>query len=248
METPTDQFFEDKGVVCLKEEVPKIILTISAIALDFDFVTSDSSKSRADEIKVLLVKNKKPPRKSKEGKPGGCGLPTGQFESKEVALHAVKRETEEETGCLVKKVIGKLFVIHKMLKIDGNPVPNDIHVFLIEASEPIRRVTETNEIDPSFEPWISLRQVFEMPFAQDKNMGNKNPNGIYFSHLQRLYRAIESMVFSPEDLLEGEAATEWLRPNRKSLLDAMADLERAGLLEKFLTEEPRDPMQPSRPI
>ena len=140
METEqTEQIFEETTT----EETRKLILTISTIAFDFDFVTSDPSRSRADEIKVLLVKNKKPSRKSKEGKPGGFGLPTGQVESREAILHAVERETEDESGCSVKKIIGKLFVIKKTLKIPGkeNPenlpnhlnyesVPNEIHVFL----------------------------------------------------------------------------------------------------------------------
>ena len=50
----SDQFLEENVSI-----VNQPILTISAIALDFDFVTSNPSKSRADEIRVLLVKNKK---------------------------------------------------------------------------------------------------------------------------------------------------------------------------------------------
>jgi ADP-ribose pyrophosphatase YjhB (NUDIX family) len=228
----TEQFLEENATV-----VHQPIFTISAIALDFDFVTSDPAKSRADEIRVLIVKNKKPPKKSKEGKPGGFGIPTGQLESKENMLEAVKRETRDESGCSVKKIIAKLFVIHKRLTIDGNPVPNEIHVFLVEASDVLSRVREVEEIDSSVEPWIPLRQVFEMPLAQDKSGGSRNTNGIYYSHLKRLYSAIESMVFYPEDLLEGEAVKEWLKPNRKSLKDAMADLERAGLLKKLLPQD-----------
>ncbi len=234
MKTNTNQFLEDKGIT------RKLILSVSAVALDFDFTTSDPSKSRADEIRVLLVKNNKPTRKSKEGKPGGFGLPTGQFESLEPALSALVRETEEETGCLVEEIVGKLFVVNKRLMIDGNPVPNEIHVFLIKASEPLNKVTEINEIDGSVEPWTPLRQVFQMPFAQDKSRGSKNPNGIYFSHLRRLYNAIESMVFHPEDLIEGDAIKRWLEPNRKALMAAMADLEKAGLLDGFLTPEISD--------
>src|SRR3989344_6354959 len=169
----SDQFLEENVSI-----VNQPILTISAIALDFDFVTSNPSRSRADEIKVLLVKNKKPSRKSKEGKPGGFGLPTGQVESREAILHAVERETEDESGCSVKKIIGKLFVIKKTLKIPGkeNPenlpnhlnyesVPNEIHVFLVEASEPLRRIREADKIAGSVEPWKPLREVFEMPLA-----------------------------------------------------------------------------------
>ncbi len=211
----------------------KTIFTVSAIAFDFDLVTSDPSKSRADEIKILLPKNKKPPKRSKEGKPPGFGLPTGQLESKEAMLHALKRETEDETGCSVTKIIGKLFVVNKHLKIDGNSVPNEIHVFLVEASDTLHKVREVEEIDASAEPWILLRQVFEKPFAQDKSGGNKNPNGIYFSHLRRLYNAIESMVYSPEDLIDGEAVKRWLEPNRRYLMGAMSDLQKDGLLEKI---------------
>jgi ADP-ribose pyrophosphatase YjhB (NUDIX family) len=233
METSqSDQFLEENA-----SPANPMIMTISAIALDFDFVTSDPSKSRADEIKLLLVRNKKPPRNSKEGKPGGSGLPTGQLESKEHMLEAVKRETRDESGCSVKKIVAKLFVVHKRLMIDGNTVPNEIHVYLVEASEPLSRIREVDEIDGTVEPWVPLRQVFEMPFAQDKGGGSRNANGIYFSHLRRLYNAIESMVFSPEDLLEGEAAKLWLKPNREALMSAMADLENAGLLKEFLPQD-----------
>ena len=72
-----------------------------------------------------------------------------------------------------------------------------------------------------------------MPFAQDRYGGSKNPNGIYFSHLRRLYNAIESMVYNPEELLEGEAVKKWLEPNRRALFLAMADLKKDGLLEKI---------------
>lgn len=237
METgQSSQFLEENAEVAVKP-----IFTVSAIALDFDFVTNDPDKSRADEIRVLVVKNKKPPRKSKEGKPGGFGIPTGQIESKEAMLHAVERETEDESGCSVRKIIGKLFVINKRIKIDDNPVPNEIHVFLVEASEPLRKVREADEIDGSVEPWTPLRQVFEMPKAQDKNGGNRNPNGIYFQHLKRLYRAIESMVYNPEELIEGEAIKQWLEPNRKALMFAMADLEKRGLLEEFFPQEEEMP-------
>ncbi|MEK7126163.1 MAG: hypothetical protein AAB835_01600, partial [Patescibacteria group bacterium] len=41
------------------EKKDPTIFTVSAIAFDFDFVTPDPSKSRADEIKILLPKNKK---------------------------------------------------------------------------------------------------------------------------------------------------------------------------------------------
>lgn len=232
METQSDRFLENKTPG--PEETPKPILTISAIAFDFDFITSDPLKSRADEIKVLLVKNKKPHKKSKEGKPGGYGLPTGQIESKESMFRAVERETQDESGCSVKKIIGKLFVVNKILTIDENPVPNEIHVFLVEASDVLNKVREVEEIDGSVEPWISLRQVFEMPTAQDKGGGNKNPNGIYYMHLKRLYRAIESMIFSPEELIDGEAVKQWLKPNRQFLKLAMKDLEEAGLLKKVL--------------
>ena len=229
------------------EEKAPTIFTISAIAFDFDFVSSDPSKSRADEIKVLLVKNKKPPRNSNEGKPGGRGLPTGQLESKEDMLQALKRETRDESGCTVKKIVGKLFVVKKTLKIPKkeNPeklpshlnydaIPNEIHVFLVEASEAMSRIREVDEIDGSVEPWVPLREVFEMPLAQSKNSASKNPDGIYFSHRQRLYRAIDSMIYGPEELIDGPAVKEWLRPNRQDIFSAMSDLAKDGLLSDFL--------------
>ena len=215
----------------------KTIRTVSAVAFDFDFVTSDPSKSRADEIRILVPKNKKPSRNSKERKPGGFGLPTGQLESQEAMLHAVERETEDETGCPVRKIVGKFFVVQRKLRIDDKFVPNEINVYLIEASGVMHRVRESDEIDPSVDPWISLRQVFEMPFAQDKSGSNRNPNGIYFSHLLRLYCAIDSMVFDPGDLVDGEPISQWLKPNRRALIAAMIDIERAGLLERLFSSE-----------
>ena len=223
-----DQFFEETTVAI------QPIHTVSAIAFDFDFATSDPSKSRADEIKILLVKNKKPPRNSNEGKPGGRGLPTGQLESKEDMLQALKRETRDESGCTVKKIVGKLFVVNKRLKIKDELVPNEIHVFLIEASEAISRIREVDEIDGSVEPWVPIRQIFEMPLAQSRDCGKKNPDGVYFSHRQRLYRAIDSMIYCPEELVEGPVIKEWLKPNRRDLFSAMSDLAKSGLLDEFL--------------
>lgn len=223
------------------EKKDPTIFTVSAVAFDFYF----------DEPRVLLVKNKKPPRKSMEGKPGGVGLPTGQLESKETMLHAVERETEDESGCSVSEIIGKLFVVKKTLKVfrKNNPenlpshlnydlVPNEIHVFLVEATDSLGKVREIDEIDSSFEPWVPLREVFKMPLAQNKSGSDRNPNGIYFSHLQRLYRAIESMVYNPEEeLVDGVAIKQWLEPNRHLLKSAMVDIQKAGLLKRFLPDE-----------
>lgn len=209
------------------EIAQKIITTVSAIAFDFDF----------NEPRVLLVKNKKPPRKSKEGKPGGVGLPTGQLESKEDMIEALKRETRDESGCSVKKVIGKFFLVNKLIKTDDGFVPNEIHVFLVEASDSLSKVREIEEIDASFEPWVPIKQAFEMSLAQNRGGSDRNANGIYFSHLQRLYRAIECMVFYPEELEDGEAIKKWLEPNRHLLKSAMVDIEKAGLLKRFLPPE-----------
>lgn len=237
METQQDQLLKENNSVAKQP-----ILTISAVAFDFDYVTSDPSKSRADEIKVLTVKNKKPPRNSNEGKPGGRGLPTGQLESKEDMLQALKRETRDESGCVVKKIIGKLFVVNKRLKIDEEVVPNEIHLFLVEASETIVRIREVEEIDGSAEPWISLRDFFGMPLAQDKGCSRKNSDGMYFSHRQRLYRAIDSMVYGPEELIDGPAIKKWFEPNRKAVYSAMSDLAKDGLLDNFLPtdEDPEE--------
>ena len=202
-----------------------LILSISAVSLNFDFVTSDPSASKADEIRVLLPKNKKPPKGSKEGKPSAFGLPTGQLESKEEMLSALKRETRDETGYPVKQVVGKAFVIYK------HWVPNEIHLFLVESCDYPVGVREKGEIDDTIDPWHTLREIFSMPLAQDRDGSNKNPNGIYFSHRQRLFRVLETMLRHPKDMIDGDKITDWVGPNRKHLLDAMADLEEAGLLE-----------------
>lgn len=219
-----------------EEITRKRIITVSAVAFDFDHTDVDPTKW-ADEIKVLVVKNKKPPRKSKEGKPGGRGLPTGQVDQNEDIKGALAREVWQESGYKVKRFVGELFVVNKLLKIETETVPNDIHVFLTDIYDLGGKVTETDEIDASVDPWISLREVFEMSLAQNREGGSKNPDGIYYSHRKRLYKALESMVFSPEDFIDGEAVAKWMTDEkRRYLKTAMADLERAGLLKEYLPE------------
>lgn len=205
----------------------KLLLSVSAVSFNFDFVTHDPNTSRADEIKVLLPKNKKPPKGSKDGKPPGRGLPTGQLESKEEMISAVKRETRDETGYPVKQVVGKAFIIYK------HWVPNEIHVFVVENNDYSIGVREKEEIDHAVDPWHSLREIFSLPPAQGKYGGGKNPNGIYFSHRKRLFRVIETMLRHPKDLLDGDKIAQWVKPYRPSLLAAMSDLEEAGLLDEL---------------
>src|SRR3989344_1627966 len=205
----------------------KLIVSVSAIALNFDLVSSDPNLSRADEIRVLLPKNKKPPRGSKEGKPPGFGIPTGQTESKETIESTVERETKDETGYPVTRIIGKAFVIHK------HWIPNEMHIFVVENSDYSVGVREKEEIDWTVEPWHILREVFSMPHAQDKFGGNKNPNGIFYTHRQRLFRVIETMLRHPQDLIDGDKIAQWVKPYRKDLLSAMEDLQSAGLLDEL---------------
>jgi len=224
METSqTDQFLDLPNPKTVTEKDPTIF-TVSVIAFNFDL----------DEIRVLLVKNKKQPRKSKERKPPGYGLPTGQLDQNEKMDHAFERETEQESGYKVTRVVGKLFLVNKILRTDDGFIPNEIHVFLVETNDCPMKVVEIDEIDASVDPWIPLRQVFQMPMAQDRNGGNRNPDGIYYMHLKRLYRAIESMIYSPEDLIDEEAIQKWLEPNRRALYRVMADLAKEGLLDRFL--------------
>ncbi len=230
MATQTAEFFEEN--IGQEETLDPTIITVSALAFDFDLTGTDPSKW-ADEIKMLIVKKRKPPKKACSTQPGGYGLPTGQLESKEDLFEALKRETRQESGCSVTQIISNLFVVRKTLKIDRKSVPNNLHVFLITASEPLGKVIETEEIDNSVECWIPLRQVFEMPVAQDKYGANRNPDGIFYSHRQRIYRAIVSMVFYPEELTDGEAIKKWLSPNRKYLKGAMTQLQKEGLLQQF---------------
>ena len=44
------------------------------------------------------------------------------------------------------------------------------------------------------------------------------------------------MVIYPEDVIDGEAIKQWLKPNPRHLVAAMNDLEKAGLLERFLPQ------------
>lgn len=212
----------------------KRITTVSAIAFDFDGTGNDPTRW-VDEIKVLVVKNKKPPKKSKEGKPGGRGLPTGQVDQNEDIKGALAREVWQESGYKVKLFVGELFIVKKLLRIEEEIIPNDIHIFLTEIYDLGGKVTETDEIDASVDPWISLREIFEMPLAQNREGGGKNPDGIYYSHRKRLYQAIESLVFEPESFIDGEAVTKWMTDEkRRYLKTAMADLENAGFLKDYL--------------
>ncbi|MBI2065315.1 MAG: NUDIX hydrolase [Candidatus Yanofskybacteria bacterium] len=205
----------------------KLVTSVSAVSLNFDFVSSDPNISRADEIRVLLPKNKKPPKGSKEHKPPGYGLPTGQTEDKESIESAISREARDETGYPVLKLIGKAFMIYK------HWVPNEIHIFLVESSDCSVGVREKEEIDWTVEPWHPLREVFSMPAAQDKSGGSRNPDGIYYSHRQRLFRFLETALRHPHDLIDGDKIAKWIEPHRKDLLSAMQDLQDAGLLNEL---------------
>ena len=61
----------------LENDTSKYTQTVLAIALDFDLVTNDPMKSRADEIKLLTIKNRKQAKKNKEKQPPGVGCPAG---------------------------------------------------------------------------------------------------------------------------------------------------------------------------
>lgn len=199
----------------------KLIVSVSAVAFNFDFVSSDPNLSRSDEIRVLLPKNRKI---KKDSKPPGFGLPTGQTEDKETVEYAVQRENKNETGYPVMEIIGKAFIIPKPW------VPNEIHVFLVETSDLSIGVREKEEIDCTIEPWHTLREIFSMPAAQDKFGGNRNPDGIFYSHRMRLFRFLETMLKHPQDLIDGDKIARWVKPYRKDLLSAMEDLENNGLL------------------
>lgn len=210
------------------DETPKkLIVSVSAISLNFDYVSSDPDKKRSEEIRVLLPRNKKPPKGSEERKPAGFGNPTGQVDQNETKTRAVERETEAETGYSVRQIIGEAFIVEKPW------VPNIIHVFIIESRDFPGPVKEKDEIDFTIDPWHTLKEVFTMPAAQDKYGSNRNPYGIYYSHKQRLFRAIETMIYHPEDLIDGDKIAAWLKPNRRALIAAMAELHAEGYLDEL---------------
>jgi len=218
---------------------PKLLITVSGIAINFDYVFS-LSDPLADQIKILLVKNKKPPRNSGDKKHGGWGCPTGQQKGYKDAQGAIKFETRDEAG-YDSKIIGKIKVYSKKVKFPSDSEKgileegiNEIHLFLIEAGETFYGIREKDEIEKS--EWFTLRQVFEMPFAKSKD-GEINANGVYFAHLQRLYNAFEDMVFFPEDLIDGKAIEKWLGSNKKLLKKGMLELEKEGLLKSFLCDD-----------
>ncbi|KKT80734.1 MAG: hypothetical protein UW79_C0036G0007 [Candidatus Yanofskybacteria bacterium GW2011_GWA2_44_9] len=125
--------------------------TVSVLSINFDSVTSNPDKSRADEIMLLTVKNKKQPPKSREKKPPGIGLPGGGVESKESLKHAADRESDGEAGYKLLKIYGEVFTDHR------THINNVVRIFLAEPSDLQTSIRESDEVDPNWKNWVSLR-------------------------------------------------------------------------------------------
>ena len=232
--------YDEAGQYLEQEEVDESPFSesVSAIAIDFDRVTNDPDKSRADEIRVLTIKNKKQPKHSKERKPPGIAVPTGGEESGETLIRAVVRETVGESGYTAGKVFGELFCEHK------NHVRNNVHVFLVEAdSTYVVPVKERDEVDQSYDNWITLREFFQLPYAIAKDGTPLDPNGIYYAHVRRLVKALNSLIFAdcndpnlPPDMKEAierlpQKAFAWTKEHAEDLLSAMEDLLKDDLIK-----------------
>ncbi len=224
------------------DEGVKTTHTIMAIAIDFDQVTSDPGKSRANEIRFLTVKNLKPSRKSKEQKPGGVGCVAGGVEggfgeskTAETLEHAALREVADESGYRVVKQFGELFQEEK------RQVRNIIHVHLVEVdSGYVGKVRETDEVDRNWDNWISLRQFFEMPYAAARDGTQINPDGVYFSHVRRFVKALNKLlIFDIEDL--PKTALPWVEEHGSDLSSAINDLLDDGLIKFKSLREGDDP-------
>jgi ADP-ribose pyrophosphatase YjhB (NUDIX family) len=197
----------------------KSSMTASAIAFDFGSIYAE--KSRADEVKVLFVMNK-PPRKNQRGprandKPGGWGCPTGQAESGEAPERTVLREMKAESG-YSGSVIGELFTVEKPR------ISNTIFVYLVEPGDCPGNITECEEIAGM--RWMSLREILSAPPAQTKT-GERDPEGVYTSHVNRLLDAIYMMLEAPESLTESVKILTWIKKNPreiKALGEAMDEI------------------------
>ena len=216
----------------LPNDLNKHSQTASTIALDFDYTTTAPEKSRADEIRILTIKNKKPPKGSKEQKPPGIGFPTGGYEgwdgngSGETGESASKRETVGESGYSVQRVLGKLFPQHR------NHIKNTVNMFLAEVdSSYVVKVRESDEVDVNYNNWITLRELFSLPYAIAKDGTPKNPNGIYFGHVKRFVDALNMMLFLSKFAHDIPApARAWVDKHYDDLFSAISDLKRDGLI------------------
>ncbi len=214
--------------------------SVSAIAFDFDQVTGAPDKSRADEIRLLSVKNKKQPKNSKEKKPPGRGWPTGGVEGgfyasgRESFEQAVRRETLGESGYTVTNVLGELFCEPR------HHIRNNVRVFLAEAdSTYVVPVRERDEVDANYDNWVTLREVFKIPYAIAKDGTPRDPNGFYYAHVRRLVKALNILTFAdPEiypELREDieklpRKIVDWVEDHHDQLTSAFIDLVEDGLV------------------
>lgn len=212
------------------------LLTVSAIVIDFDGVDiNNKDESPADKTMILKVRNQPPKKDSKEQKPSGQGWPTGQVESLEEVAYALRREVSGETGHRIMRIVDLIRVYKKTIKdVNDQPKENLIFLYLAEVDGYNGKVVERDEIDASMEPWMSLREVFTTPFAQDRQFRNRNPYGLYFSHVKRLLDTLRYLLITPEDELP-ETLASWLKEDRHDeiLRRAMEDMRNDGTLERF---------------
>ena len=216
----------------LEKEISEYSQSVLGIAIDFDHVTTDPTKSRADEVRLLTINNKKQPKNSKDRKPQGVGCPTGGVESGENHKDAVLRETLDESGYGAGgKVLGEIYYEHI------HRISNTVHVFLLEVdSLYVVLPRERDEVDITWDNWITLRQALSMPYAIAKDGTPKNPNGIYYGHVRRLIKALNILFLTPENLPEdAKNAVAWIDEHHQDLASAMKDLRKDGLVS--LSEE-----------
>lgn len=154
--------------------------------------------------KICLVKNRPDPR----GKPGGLGMPGGGMElTDRTPRRAARREIRNETG--ITTVLEKFFEKSKFGEVIINhrealDVEIAIYTFFMkDTGEPLVPVVETDETNGL--GWFTLAEILRMPSATDPDGRSKNPEGVYFSHRQRIVKALYKLKFDFNVLIPGLA-------------------------------------------
>jgi 8-oxo-dGTP pyrophosphatase MutT (NUDIX family) len=168
---------------------------------------------------ILLVKN----RPDKRGQYyGGWGLPTGGVEFNETPERALVRETENESGYPVTRIVGLLGEYPKGPR-------HTLLLYLVEVEDFPQAIKEREEIETA--KFIPIREILGMPYAT-----SKRNNGIYLSTVSRLIDALEVLAATnPEELEDGSAEAAfrpWLCENQERLRAVVEELEREGLLKR----------------
>lgn len=167
--------------------------TSFAVILDDDQIPS----------RIYLVHNNADPIvNGKEGKPDGIGLPGGGREQDDkTPRHTARREVARETG--FKAVLATYGADSRYGEIFCEPKPwigNTVYSFHMRRVSGNGRIEESDETGRDMR--ATLGNILMMPLAVKKTRlpdGTvrvvKNPQGIYFSHRERLFRVLHAVGY-----------------------------------------------------